>query len=219
MNALRFAAKKQLVEDAVKRLETVSSAEVVCVVATESGRYDRAESLLAIVFALAGLVAADEGFHALQGVGSWAPTPMLFSGLGVVLGFVVGLLLGSYVHPLRRLLISRAEQREEVDRAADAAFTRSRITAVPGRTGVLIYVSLSEHRVVLMADEGVRVAVDGEFARGLIGKAVAGFKAGGTTEVLAALVDEIGRQLATRLPPVAGRANTLPDHLVLLHPR
>lgn len=220
MNALQFAAKKQLVEDAVKRLESVSSAEVVCVVATESGRYDRAESFIAVMFALAGLLTADAIFQELLGHGSWAmSTPMLVSGLGVVVGFVVGLLFGSYVHPLRRMLVPLAEQREEVERAAFAAFTRSRIVSVSGRTGMLIYVSLFEHRVVVMADEGVRVAVDGEFARGLVAKAVNGFRAGGSAEVLASLIDDVGAQLATKLPPVPGRKNELPDHLVLLHPR
>lgn len=209
MNALAFAEKKQLVEAAVARLETVSSAEAVCVVATESGRYDRAESLLAICFALIGVVASDAVFHALHD--GWTATPLWVSGLGVAVGFGLGLFTGSTVHPLRRLLVSRAEQEEEVQRAAAAAFTNARVGSVNGR-GVLIYVSLFEHRVVVLADGDA-------FARALVDKAVAGFKAGGTTDVLATLIDEIGVQLASKFPPEATRGNRLPDHLVVLHPR
>jgi uncharacterized membrane protein len=43
-------------------------------------------------------------------------------------------------------------QREEVDRAATYVFATSGMTATSGGTGVLIYVSLFERRVVVLAE-------------------------------------------------------------------
>jgi uncharacterized membrane protein len=59
MDARSFldAAGAKSVEDAVARAEARTSAEVVCVIATESGRYDGARALVGLVVALIDAVA------------------------------------------------------------------------------------------------------------------------------------------------------------------
>lgn len=218
MNALTFLSDKKPLEAAIARLEQRSAAEVVCVVATESGRYDRAESVIGLLLGLVGLGMAESAWSAFAG--SWgAPTPLLVQAAGVVVGFALGLLLGSYVHPLRRALVSRAELEEEVNRGAAAAFTASRVGATAGRVGVLVYVSLFEHRVVVMLDSGVKALVPAEFASQLVDRAVAGLKAGKKTEALAELVDLLGETLAQKLPARPDDADELPNHVIALHPR
>ncbi|MEW5740568.1 MAG: hypothetical protein AB1938_16690 [Myxococcota bacterium] len=220
MNANDFLADKKRVEDAIAHLEQKTSAEVVCVVATESGRYDRAESTVGLALGLAGLAIADSAWAAMGPPGSWAgPVPLLVQALGVVVGFVAGVLLASYVHPLRSVLVSRREQDEEVQRAAAAAFTASRAGATAGRTGVLIYVSLFEHRVVVLLDSGVKAVVDEGFAQQLVTRAVEGLKAGKRAEVLVELVTQVGETLGAKLPPGAKNADELPNHVIALHPR
>ncbi|MCC6332712.1 MAG: hypothetical protein IT380_01840 [Myxococcales bacterium] len=220
MNANDFLADKKPVEDAIARLEQKSTAEVVCVVATESGRYDRAESFFGVALGLVGLAIADGAWASWGPPGSWTgPAPLVAQAAGVVVGFLAGLLLASFVHPLRRLLVSAREQEEEVRRAAWAAFSGSRVGSTAGRTGVLVYVSLFEHRVVVLLDSGVRAVVEEGFAQQLVDKAVAGLKAGRRAEVLAELVDQVGEALAAKLPPAAKTANELPNHVIALHPR
>ena len=218
MNALTFLAEKKPIEEAIARLEQRSAAEVVCVVATESGRYDRAESLIGLVLGLVGLCVAESAWSALAG--SWGtPTPLAAQAAGVIAGFIAGLLLGSYVHPLRRALVSKAELEEEVRRGASAAFTASRVGATAGRVGVLVYVSLFEHRVVVLLDSGVQALVPADFAAKLVDRAVAGLKAGKRTEALAELIDLLGQTLADKLPASPDNPDELPNHVIALHPR
>lgn len=220
MNANDFLADKRAVEDAITRLEAKSAAEVVCVVATESGRYDRAESVLGVALGLVGLAVADAAWDAFHPSGGWGgPVPMAAQAAGVVLGFVLGVLVGSYVHPLRRLFVSQREQDEEVRRAAWAAFTGSRVSETAGRTGVLVYVSLFEHHVVVLLDSGVRAVVPADFAQTLVARAVEGLKAGQRAEVLAKLVDLVGEALADKLPAQGKNPKELPNHVIALHPR
>lgn len=218
MNALKFLADQKPIEAAIARLEQRSSAEVVCVVATESGRYDRAESLLGLVLGLVGLAVAEGVWSAVSG--SWgSPTPLLVQAAGVVVGFVAGLLLASFVHPLRRVLVSKAEREEEVRRGAWSAFTASRVGATAGRVGVLVYVSLFEHQVVVLLDTGVQALVPADFAAQLVDRAVAGLKAGKRTEALAELVDLLAQTLAEKLPAGTDNPDELPNHVIALHPR
>ena len=59
INAKKSLNTQQLksIEDCIREAETKTGAEIVCAVATESGRYDRAESIFGIfgaVIALSG---------------------------------------------------------------------------------------------------------------------------------------------------------------------
>jgi putative membrane protein len=218
MNALTFLSERKPIEEAIARLEQRSAAEVVCVVATESGRYDRAESLIGLVLGLVGLGLAESVWRALEG--SWGtPTPLFAQAAGVIAGFIAGLLLGSYVHPLRRALVSKAEMEEEVRRGAAAAFTASRVGATADRVGVLVYVSLFEHRVVVQLDSGVQAHVPADFAAQLVDRAVSGLKSGTGAAALAELVDLLATTLADKLPVKPGDTNELPNHVIALHPR
>jgi putative membrane protein len=218
MNATDFLANKQVVDEAVTRLEQRSAAEVVCVVATESGRYDRAESLVGLVLGLVGLALADATWSAMDG-GWGSAAPLLWQAGGVSVFFALGVALASFVHPVRRLFVSATEMDEEVRRGALAAFSGSRVHHTARRTGVLMYVSLFEQRVVVLLDEGVRAAVGDDLARQLVDAAIVGLKAGKRAEVLAALIDQVGEALAVKLPADAQNPDELPNHVIALHPR
>ena len=115
--------------------------------------------------------------------------------------------------------MSAHELEEEVARGAAAAFTRVRVGDTKGRTGVLVYVSLFERRVVVMLDSGARAAAGEALAAELCAKATKGLAAGGRAEVLVGLIDAAAEALAAKLPPVDGDTNELADRVVLLHPR
>lgn len=220
MNALSFSAGRDAVEQAVKRAEARTAAEVVCVVATESGRYARAESLAGLVFSLLALATADLAWHARLPDGAWgAPAPLWLLGAAVVAGFFAGLLLASRVHPLRHVFVTQRELDEEVEAGADRAFVRTGAGSTKGRTGVLVYVSLFERRVVVRLDEAVKAAAGDAFARELCATAVAALKSGKREAALVELIDAVAAALAEKLPPAADRGEGLPNHLVALHPR
>ncbi|MEW6431651.1 MAG: hypothetical protein AB1730_09075 [Myxococcota bacterium] len=158
---------------------------------------------------IVGLAVAGAVWDALHPSGGWGgPVPMAAQAAGVVLGFVLGVLAGSLVHPLRGLFVSQREQDDEVRRAAWAAFTGSRVSETAGRTGLLVYVSLFEHRVVVLLDSGVRAVVSADFPQTLVARAVEGLGAGERAEAL-----------ADKLPARGKNPNELPNHVIALHPR
>lgn len=213
-------AARKAIEAAVEAAERRTAAEIQVVVATESGRYDRAEALVGLAFGLVGLAAADLAWELAQGPGSWGdPTPVGIYALGVVLGFVIGNVLASYVHALRHTLVSTREQAAEVTRSAAAAFTNLQLDGTAGRTAVLVYVSLAEHQVAVLMDKAAREAASDGFAARLCAQAVKGLRAQGGPQVLVEVVEAIGAELGERLPAPAGDVDELADRVVVLHPR
>ena len=82
--------------------------------------------------------------------------------------------------------------------------------------GVLLYLSLAEHRAEIIADSGIHGRVDaaawGEAMAALIAEVRAGDIAGG----LAAAVDRIGAVLAAHFPRDPADPNELPDRVIEL---
>lgn len=222
MKATNFLGPEgaRAVEDAVRRAEAASNLEVACVVATESGRYDRAEGLWGLAFGLVGMGLAELAWLARPAAGAWSePISPWVLALGVVVGFLVGNVFASYVHPVRRLMVGAGEMDDEVDRAAAAAFTRCRVGTTASRTGLLVYVSLFERRVVVLLDEAVRKAAGADLASRLCDQAVQGLGAGRTHEVLVELIDAAAEQLKDKLPPREDDVDELANRVVVLHPR
>jgi len=122
-NAERTLTKAgtERIESAIAEAERRSSAEIVCAVSTESGRYDRAEAIAGLIGSLVGLGIAHFAHEELgTAPGEWAAGPLAlgWQALAVAVGFVVGHVAASYGHGLRRLFTSRREKEAEVWRAA-----------------------------------------------------------------------------------------------------
>jgi len=155
------------VEAAIVEAEKMTTGEIVPVVATVSGRYDRAEDLFGLVFSLLVLTAIWMLFAGTTETG-WSATQSTVFGLpavaGILIGgFVTGAALATHFPILRLPFIARAEMVEEVERRALETFQRERIRDTSSGTGVLIYVSLYEH---LVKSAGRYLCTGGQRAQG-----------------------------------------------------
>ena len=223
MNARNFLRKgeRQAVAEAVADAERRTSAEFVCAIASESGRYDRAESLVGLVVGLLALAAV--GLAASRPpADSWLEArviPLGWLALAVVVGFVLGSALASQWHTVRRPFTTRGERDAEVARAASHVFALSRLASTRKRAGVLIYVSVFERRVAVLADAGAAQVLGQsgiDELRDLAGERLRGdrrLEAFGDT--LRAAVE----RLAAALPAEVVDPDELPNALVILHPR
>ena len=209
---------------AIEEVEAKSSAEIVCAVATESGRYDRAESIVGLLFALLGLGIA-HGAYAGWSIdpgdfSGGAAVPLAVAAAAVVVGFVAGSMLASYVHAVRRLAVSEREIDEEVDLAAGHAFANAGVRSTANRTGLLIYVSLFEHRVLIFADEEAERALTEEGIRSLRDTAIEQLRKGKLAETFVETIRQAGERLQETLP--ADRElnpDELGNHVLEFHPR
>ena len=85
-----------------------------------------------------------------------------------------------------------------------------------GRTGVLIYVSLKEHRAEIVADEPIAEKVSAEVWGEAMADMLAGIKQGQLAEGIAAGVRDVGAVLAAHFPRDEEDTNELPDRLIVL---
>jgi putative membrane protein len=204
------------IESAIDAAERATDAEIVPVVASASGRYDRAEDLFGLCLALITLatawIALDSGG---PGAASWASAGL---GLGaalalVLVGFVVGAALASRITVLRLPFISRAEMHEEVERGAREAFQRERIRTTTNGAGVLIYVSLHERLVRVLADDRAAEHLSAAMLEEICALVTDGLKRGAPADGLRDAISRTGELLANALP--ASGTSELPNRLVL----
>lgn len=83
-----------------------------------------------------------------------------------------------------------------------------------GRTGVLIYLSLREHRAEIVADEAIASLVPAEVWGDAMADMLVHIRAGRIAEGMAAGVRDVGVVLAQHFPRAENDVNELPDRLI-----
>lgn len=211
------AEEKRTIEAAIAQAEQGTSAEIVPVVATVSGRYDRAEDLFALVLTLAVLAGlwpwlGDGGSEGWAGSGIGLPGLLVI----LVLTFIAGVLLASRVPVLRLPFIHRREMQEEVERSAQAAFQQLRVRRTQSATGVLIYVSLYERMVHVVGDDAISAVFGQSQWQTLCETIVNRFRAGQYAAGMTDGIIQCGAQLAEKFPGTSDDVNEIADSLHLL---
>lgn len=208
---------------AIGEAEKQTSAEILCAVATESGRYDRAESIVGLVGALAGLAAAHASAHGfVLGAGEWAGAygvGLAWQCLAAAVGFVVGAVLASYVHPLRAMFVSASEMEDEVWRGASRVMVLHKADSIESRAAILVYVSLFERSVVVLAGKAAAEALGDEGLRRIRDAALAEVRKGRLGDAFMAAVQEAARLVAYAMPPRDRNPDEIPNRVLVFHPR
>ena len=202
----------------IAALETRTDAEVVCAVARESGRYDRAESLCGLLFALLGFLTLGK----LQALDAWQGGVSFSLGLQsvvLVAGFVVGSVLASYWHGLRRLFTSSAEMAAEAHRAAHLVFSRHGVGGTRHRGGLLIYLSLFERRLEILPDHALREGLRPESCAAIRDAILAELGEKPLSAAILAGLEKAGPLLAQAAPATLPACDPQPDQVLVFSPR
>lgn len=201
-NFFSDAAKARAAE-AVKRIEAQTSAEIVITVRQQSGHYRGTEIAIAAAgaFLVLNLLLFLPQSFAVE-----------FMPLDVAIGFVVALVIAKQSHVLRRIATRARTRAERVELAAKGAFFDFGVSRTTGRTGILVYVSILERTVSVVADLAVQdagLAPVLESSRGAMAAAVASRDFPAFIERLEAL----GPALSTPLPRSEDDVNELSDEV------
>ena len=187
--------------DCIKEIERSTDAELVVVVRARSGNYAHADYLFGFIVALLVLVFL---------IFSPFPFPAFLVPVDVAVAFAIGTLISWKSNFIRRLF-SRAKSREtSVRTAAAAMFYEAGIANTTAEMGVLIYLSLMEKRLELIADRGILKKVPPQewnvkvFELHQVGKHP-------DTKVFQKKIEEFGELLAAHVPPTGENPNELPD--------
>ena len=120
--------------------------------------------------------------------GGWGAPDNLFMLIGLQLGLLAGWIAGRFDGVARRLIGDEALD-SRVDGRAAEAFIEEQVFATRDRTGVLIFVALFEHRVVILADQGIDERVADDAWDRICGELTAGIRRGEPSRALIHAVD------------------------------
>jgi putative membrane protein len=195
-------AEAQAVTDAVTAAEANTSGEIVPVILPRSDSYPGARWRFAVT--LAGLCAFASvmllpDMHPIWHL--WIEVPAL----------AVGYALGS-VGWLQRIFLARTEMDVEVRQRSIEAFHLHELHATRDRTGILIMISMLEHRVQILADSGINSKVKDGTWDAVVSRLTSRLRAGELVEGLCAAISECGEILSREFPPHVDDRNELSNH-------
>src|SRR5438105_1319610 len=143
--------------------------------------------------------------------GGWQPDPTLSQLLTLLmvfaaLKFTVALLILKWV-PLRLLLTPAATKHRRVRRRAVSIFRAAAERRTAGRTGILIYLSLAEHRAEIVADEAILKVTDEHTWGEAMAALLVEVKQGRPGDGIVAAIERVGAMLAEHFPHSADDRN------------
>jgi putative membrane protein len=213
------------VSAAVAEAESRTAGEIVTVVADRSDGYsDVALAWSAIVAFTALIVLAlvpdfylwlvdrvlDNWQH------EWTPREIFTLAAVVAIGKFLGMWLIQLWPPLKFwLVLPPIRTRRTLERAV-ALFKVGAERRTHGRTGILIYLSMREHRAQIIADEAIAAKVAPETWGEAMATMLAHIGDGRVADGMIAAVEQVGAVLAEHFPRAEDDTNELPDRLIEL---
>lgn len=214
MKDLFSEADKERLRQAVVEAEGQTSGEIVPYIVSRSDSYEVAVWRGASGAALLALAVALVVMQVYEGWGlSW-----LYASWGValltLLAGTMGALAAAYVPPLKRRLAGDAHLDRAVHQRAMQAFVEEEVFKTRDRTGILIFISLFEHRIEVFGDEGINRAVGEDAWVDVVLRIREGIKNGKITDGLVDAIQQCGCLLGEcglELQP--DDTNELPDDI------
>jgi putative membrane protein len=213
-----------LVSAAVTAAEARTDGEIVAIVAGRSDAYHDvalhwALLVMLLVLALLAVWPALPLWIEAQVGDPWSPpgpgTLFTIALVLLVLAFLIVRLLLAW-RPLRLALTPRTTRERRVRRQALALFRAAAEKRTRAATGVLLYLSLDEHRAEIIGDEAIHSKVAPELWGEAMADLIEEVKAGRPGAGMAKAVERIGAVLAEHFPRSGGDVNELPDRLIEL---
>ena len=199
------------VEGAVRDAEATTAGEIVPYAVSRSDRYMAAAWKGATLGAvLCAMIAA----VAYTVAGYWGPWFPGWIALHSLAGATAGFAAAGSIRSLTLWLTGPAVIEHRVRQRAQAAFLEHEVFHTRDRTGVLIFLSLFERRVVVLADSGINSCVEQHEWDAIVTGIVDGIRRGVPGRALAGAIQQCGELLTRhRIAARSDDANELPDQL------
>ncbi len=212
MHVERFFSPADLeeIEAAVRAAESRSAGEIVPYAVSHSDHYEAATWKGATLGAFLAVVGAAVLYWA---GGYWGGFVLAWIVVPPLAGGALGFLASALIRPLKLALAGSAVE-HHVHQRATAAFVETEVFRTRERTGVLLFLSLFERRVVVLGDSGINSHVGQHEWDGIVAEIVRGMRAGTPGKTLADAIRRCGDLLARRGVAVSpDDADELPDEL------
>jgi putative membrane protein len=206
MDVERFFTEqeKQQIEEAVIAAESNTAGEIVPIVVGSSARYTEVE-LLGVVAGLFAGVIVEYFWKDPWGSEYWHLWP--------VAGALAGFLLAR-IPAIKRLVARQSRIDEAVHSFALACFSQYGLHRTRDHTGILILVSLLEHRVEVLADAGINAKVESGTWQEVGRTLTEGLKTGRAADSFCKAIKRCGEILAAHFPRPPDDKDELPNRLI-----
>jgi putative membrane protein len=197
--------EQQRIEQAVAAAEKKTSGEIVPMLVSTSGRYAEVE-LSGIVIGLVLGTLASFIWH-----DPWGSVQVYL--LGPVLGAILGFIIFS-IPAIKRRMIPEARVAEAVHLRSLAAFTGHGLHYTHAHTGILIFASLLERRVVVLADRGINEKVQAGTWDEIVGIVTLGLRSGNASDAFCKAIERCAEILAQHFPRSPDDMDELANKLI-----
>lgn len=198
---------------AVQTAERRTRGEIVPMVVPASARYRDASYLAGLILAfvaLAALLSMDYGWNRWR----WTGYHPGWTIVSVLAAYALGNFIGRFPRIIR-LLTSDKRMAMKVRLRAERAFYEQGLHKTKEGTGVLIFLSLLERRVEILADRIIDARVPPGTWDTLVHDLVQGIRADRQTDAFCKVIARCGDLLAIHFPACGGdNPNELPDELI-----
>lgn len=197
------------IETAIAEAESHTSGEIVPILVRRSSTVGHV-SLVGFTLLLLGMFLIDlPAILADLGGPYW----IWLGGCWLLAG---GLALGlQRLDIVQRLLTPRLDQMQQVNLRAQIEFYELGISQTRDRTGILLFVSLMEHRAVVLADHSIAEKLDADVWQELVDLMIRGVKRGDLAAGMTEAVQRCGELLSAHFPIAENDINELRDHLIV----
>lgn len=198
-------SEKQQISALVTKAECETAGEIAVMVMDESDSYREAEILGALLLsAFIALLAV----VSLQHVTVWSYIPAV-----IILWFPA--LYFMRLFPRFKLgLAGKKRLDEAVRERAIRAFFEKKLYRTREESGVLIFISILEHKVWILGDRGINQRIDPQLWQALTRELAGNIREGNAFEGLCSVIKKLGAVLAEHFPQTAGDTNELPDEVI-----
>lgn len=199
------AEEQERIQQAVTAAEKKTSGEIVPMIVSASGRYAEVELSGLVIGLVLGTLAAfvwHDPWGSVQ-------TYLLWPAVGAVLGLVI-----CSIPSFKCRLISKHRIADAVHGRSLAAFTAHGLHYTKAHTGILIFASLLEHRVIVVADRGIHEKVEDGTWDEIVKTITESLKSGDGCDGFCKAIDRCGEILAQHFPRSADDRDELPNKLV-----
>jgi len=199
-------SEKQQISILVKKAERETSGEIAVMVVDESDSYREAEILGALLLsAFIALVVA----VSLQHVTVWSYIP------AVIIFWTPALYLVRGFPRFKLALAGKKRLEEAVRERAIRAFFEKGLYRTRGETGILIFISILEHKVWILGDRGINQRIDPQFWQALAGELAGSIRENRAYGGLCTVIEKLGDVLREHFPKEAADTNELPDEVIV----
>ncbi len=209
------------ISSAVKIAESKTSGEIATAMIKESYDYAIFELMFAVVIGFVYFVLmmffAGNVEQFLQGK-FWdysANYLVMFYGFSTFIIIALFYFIGN-LSCIDRLIVPKKIRNQKVTERATRYFMESGVYNTKDRTGILIFISIMERRVELLADSGINEKIPAEKWQNIVDNIIKGIKQKEVVVHLTKSINECGNLLAEHFPIQSDDKNELTDNIEIL---